>query len=116
MQRAIEETGRRRQKQIEFNLAHGIEPKSIVKKVTDVMEGAREAANDPAGKGRGKGRGKQRVAEPGPDYASFSPDQAAREIKRLEQQMYKHAQDLEFEQAAALRDQIRQVRDAALGG
>jgi excinuclease ABC subunit B len=116
MQRAIDETGRRRQKQIEFNLAHGIEPKSIVKKITDVMEGAREAANEAAGKGRGKGRGKQRLAEQTPDYAGYSPDQAAREIKRLEQQMYKHAQDLEFEQAAALRDQIRRLREMALVG
>ena len=115
MRRAIDETDRRRQKQIEFNLEHGIEPKSIIKKVTDVMEGAREAANEAGAKGK-KGRGKQRVAEAQPDYSTMSPDQAAREIKRLEQQMYKHAQDLEFEQAAAIRDQIRQVREAALVG
>jgi excinuclease ABC subunit B len=111
MQRAIDETDRRRRKQVEFNLAHGIEPASIVKKVTDVMEGAREAANEAPGRGKGKAR---RVAEPQVDYRTMDADAALREIKKLEQQMYKHAQDLEFEQAAAVRDQIRRIREAAL--
>ena len=111
MQRAIDETDRRRRKQVEYNLAHGIEPASIVKKITDVMEGAREAANEAPGRGKGKSR---RVAEPQVDYRAMDADSALREIKKLEQQMYKHAQDLEFEQAAAVRDQIRRIREAAL--
>ena len=111
MQRAIDETDRRRRKQVEYNLAHRIEPASIVKKITDVMEGAREAANEAPGRGKGKAR---RVAEPQVDYRTMDADAALREIKKLEQQMYKHAQDLEFEQAASVRDQIRRIREAAL--
>ena len=109
MQVAMDETDRRRRKQIEYNEAHGITPKTIIKKVADIMEGAREAANEaPAGRGRAR-----RVAEPKADYAAWSPDQAAREIKKLEQRMYQHARDLEFEEAARLRDEIQRIRERA---
>ena len=112
MQAAIDETDRRRQKQVEYNAAHGIVPRTIVKKVVDVMEGARDAANDdrPA---RGKGR---RVAEASADYAGMSPDRLAGHLKKLEQQMYQHARDLEFEQAGRLRDEIRRIKAQALVG
>ena len=110
MQAAIDETDRRRAKQVEYNLEHGIEPRGIVKKITDVMEGAREASNDerlPKGRAR-------RVAEPAADYRVLSTEQLAAKIRKLEQQMYKHAQDLEFEEAGKLRDEIQRIKAAML--
>ncbi len=110
MQAAIDETNRRRTVQLAFNAEHGIVPKGIVKKVTDVMEGAREVQAE-GRDARGRGR---RVAESAPDYARLSPEQLAAQLRKMEQQMYKHAKDLEFEQAAALRDEIQQLKQRAL--
>ncbi|MBS0439536.1 MAG: excinuclease ABC subunit UvrB, partial [Proteobacteria bacterium] len=113
MKRAIEETDRRRNKQIEYNLEHGITPKSVVKKITDIMEGARADAEAERG---GRKRGALRVAEETANYAALSPEKLAAELKRIEAQMYKHAQNLEFEDAARLRDQLHQLREAGLRG
>jgi excinuclease ABC subunit B len=112
MQAALDETDRRRAKQVEYNAAHGIVPRTIVRRVMDIMEGAREAANDdkPA---RGKGRGK--VAEARVDYSTLTPEQLTARLRKLEQQMYKHAQDLEFEEAGKVRDEIRRIKAVALG-
>ncbi|MBL8245288.1 MAG: UvrB/UvrC motif-containing protein, partial [Rhodanobacteraceae bacterium] len=116
MRRALEETDRRRQKQVEYNLAHGITPRSIVKAVTDVMEGAREpAANEvPAGEGAKGRRRALGVAEPRVDYAALSPEQLGNKLKKLEDQMFKHAQNLEFEEAARVRDEIRKIKAQGL--
>jgi excinuclease ABC subunit B len=111
MQAAIDETDRRRAKQVEYNAAHGIVPRTIIKKVVDIMEGAREAANEEKAS-RGKGR---KVAEQKTDYSALTPEQLAARLRKLEQQMYKHAQDLEFEEAGRVRDEIRRVRAEALG-
>src|SRR5262249_3433953 len=81
IRRALEETDRRRRKQLEFNVAHGITPRGIKKAVADIMEGAY------SGSERGLIR---KVAEPGADYSSLTPDQAVRRIKKLEQEMLKH--------------------------
>jgi len=114
MRAAIDETDRRREKQEEYNAAHGIVPRQIVRPVMDVMEGARSEPGESRGKaGRGKAR---QVAEPAPDYAAMDPIQAARKIQELEQRMYQHARDLEFEDAARIRDQIRRLKEASLGG
>ena len=109
MKRAIEETERRRAKQIAYNERHGITPRTIRKAVADIMEGA--AASVP---GRGR-RKTARVAEEGADYAALSPEQAMQRIRKLEQQMYEHARNLEFEEAARIRDEIARIRETALG-
>jgi excinuclease ABC subunit B len=99
--RAIAETDRRRSKQIEFNAEHGITPRTIVKAVGDVMEGARSVQESHA---RDAG-----------DYASMAPEQALKRIKKLDAEMMKLARNLEFEQAARVRDEIQRLRQVALG-
>ena len=108
MQAALDETDRRRQRQVEHNLEHGITPRSVAKPIVDIMEGARAEPGE-AGKGRGKGK---KAGESMADLAKLSPSQFAARIKALEQQMYEHAKNLEFEEAAAVRDQLRQLKDA----
>jgi len=74
------------------------------------MEGARA---EPALAKRGRGRDRQ-VAEQAEDYAALEPGQLAARLAELEQQMYRHARDLEFEEAASVRDRIRQLKEASL--
>ncbi len=107
MERAIAETERRREKQIVSNKRLGVTPQTIRKEVRDVMEGARSG-----GKGRGRGR---RIAEPHTDYLDLTPEQALKQIVVLEKKMYRHARDLEFEQAAQTRDEIDRLRRDGLG-
>ncbi|HUD43509.1 MAG TPA: excinuclease ABC subunit UvrB [Dokdonella sp.] len=119
MQAAIDETDRRRSKQVEYNTTHGITPKSVQRRIVDIMEGARAEPEEGGRSGKGRGRGAaaaRKVAEPAEDYRALSPDQLAARIKQLEARMYKHAQDLEFEDAARLRDQIHTLRERALIG
>jgi excinuclease ABC subunit B len=105
MQRALDETDRRRAKQIEYNIKHGITPQSIVKAVQDIMEGAR---------GDGDRDGRRGLAADEADLL-LAPEQAMKRIKKLEAEMYKHARNLEFEEAARLRDQIEKLRHQAFG-
>ena len=107
MQRAIDETNRRRRKQIEFNRAHGITPRGIHKAVADIMEGARVGAP-------GASRRRARVAEPPGEYAAMPPATLAARLRKLEQEMYRHAANLEFEEAALVRDRMRELRDRGL--
>ena len=115
MQAAMDETARRREKQVTYNEEHGITPQSVVRRIADIMEGARsEGASN---RGRGKsGRGRMAVADEGAEYAALSSGEASNMIKKLEAQMYKHAENLEFEDAARLRDKIGKLRDQALRG
>jgi len=109
MQRAIDETERRRAKQIAFNEEHGLTPKGIKKTVADILEGAMVY-------GPGKGK-KRRAAEAKGRYDDSiagevtSLKNLAAQISALEDKMYKHAQNLEFEQAAAIRDRIQHLRE-----
>ncbi len=105
MARAIAETERRRARQIEYNQAHGITPRTIVKAVTDVMEGARSTGTESSPRGR-------RGEEP---PSLLGPEQALKQIRKLEAEMYKHARNLEFEEAARIRDQIERLRQQAFG-
>jgi excinuclease ABC subunit B len=101
MQRAIDETERRRAKQIAYNELHGITPTAIKKKVSDVMDLGQDADLP-------------KVAEKIKLAKGKTPYQLQAEIKQLEQKMLQHAKDLEFELAAQLRDQIHQLREALL--
>ena len=107
MQRAIDETNRRRGKQIEFNRTHGITPKGIRKAVADIMEGARTGAP-------GSPRRFAKVAESIGEYAAMTPSMLVAHLRKLEQQMYRHAGNLEFEEAILVRDQIRELREQGL--
>ncbi len=106
MRRAIDETERRRAKQIEFNKLHDITPTGIVKGIKDMIDGlysldeAREVLN---------------VAQESAKYEAMSEKQVSREIKRLEKQMQDHAKNLEFEQAAQARDELRKLKELLFG-
>jgi excinuclease ABC subunit B len=112
MKRAMEETERRREKQVAYNRQHGITPQSIRKNVQDIMEGARADTTDFGFKMGKKKRGAEEAA---PNLRMLSPEQIVREIKRLEAQMYKHARNLEFEEAAKIRDAIEKLKQQELG-
>jgi excinuclease ABC subunit B len=106
MRFALDETERRREKQIAHNEAHGIRPETIRKAVADVMEGARSEKTMKVGR---------KAAEARPEWESMSPEEAVKHIAKLEQQMFRHARELEFEEAARLRDEIDEIRRAVLG-
>ncbi|AVF54889.1 excinuclease ABC subunit B [Pseudomonas fulva] len=108
MQRAIDETERRREKQIAFNEAHGIVPKSVVKDITDILEGA----TVPGARSK-KRKGMAKAAEESARYEAElrTPGEITKRIKQLEDKMMQYARDLEFEAAAQLRDEITQLRD-----
>lgn len=104
MQRAIAETDRRRAKQEAFNKEHNITPVSVSKSIVDIMEGSH------IGLKYNRNRGKQDAVETF-DYTHLTPKELVKKIQELEQKMYESAKNLEFEQAAALRDQIKILTD-----
>ena len=108
MRRAMDETERRREKQMAFNVEHGVTPISVKKAVTDILEGA-------LGAGRSSTRSFDRVAEELVEYGRLTPEQLQKQVKQMEQQMYRHARDLEFEEAARLRDRIHHLQAGNLG-
>ena len=109
MKKAIDETERRRAKQVAFNEAHGITPKGVVKRIKDLIDGVySEKAGEEA---RKLEQARQHLAE----VEDMSEKDLAKEIKRLEKQMLEHARNLEFEQAARVRDQLARLKDRVLG-
>jgi len=115
MQRAIEVTDARRKKQMAYNQAHGITPKTIQKTITDVMERASGGGDYRPGHGNVNPTEYAKVAEETMAYVELSPGQLAQRIAQLEKQMFQHAQDLEFEEAARVRDEIARIQEIALG-
>ena len=107
MRRAIDETERRRTKQIAFNEARGITPKTVQKNIADIMEAAYPGA-PPTAKRFAK------VAEQTVEYSALTPTQMAQKIKKLEKAMYEHAKNLEFEQAAQVRDELKALQGRGL--
>ena len=110
MQRAIDETNRRRDKQVTFNKKHGITPRGITKKVPDIMEGARKSPAE-----RAIYRTRLEDVTDSAEYLALTPEQGMKKIKQLEQRMYEHARNLEFEEAAKLRDKLFHLKDVVLG-
>jgi len=109
MQQAMEETERRREKQRRFNEDHGITPATIYKSVTDILQTAIP------GSGLAIPSTQKRVAEPAASYSKpLTPKQLAKKIKQMEEAMYKHAKDLEFEQAAKIRDELKLLQEQVL--
>ncbi|MEE8364957.1 MAG: excinuclease ABC subunit UvrB [Gammaproteobacteria bacterium] len=105
MQRAIDETDRRREKQVAYNYAHNITPRGIKKAVTDVMDvGYASASNQ-------RGRRFDKVAEQAREYQELSAKQLNARLQKLEKRMYEHARNLEFEEAAQVRDDIVVIKD-----
>ena len=107
MRRAIDETERRRQRQIDFNREHGITPRTIVKRVRDLIDGVYSEKATQEAERRDLERSQ---------YEALDEKDLAREVKRLEKLMLEHARQLEFEQAARVRDQLARLREQALGG
>ncbi len=100
MRRAIDETDRRRATQHQFNLDNNIKPKGVIRKITDVMEVGTRASAEKL----------NRVAEKIADYQLLSTKEIDAKIEQLEKDMFTHAQNLEFEQAAAVRDEVAKLR------
>jgi excinuclease ABC subunit B len=110
MKKAIDETNRRRSLQEAYNKEHGITPKSVQKAVKDILQGSKDADFIPAGYIK-----VQQSSEEALDYLSMTPKQLATELDKLEKKMLEHAQNLDFEEAAAIRDQITHIHENVFG-
>ena len=106
MQQAIEETDRRRDKQRQFNIDHHIEPATIYKSVTDILQLSIPGSGLPGGDKK-----ISKVAEYTADYKAMTPKQLGKKLKQLEDDMYRYAKNLEFEQAARIRDEIKVLQE-----
>ena len=106
MKKAMVETERRRNKQIAFNLKHGIQPKGVQKRIKDIIDGVYDVQEK---------RVELQIAQRKAQYEMMSERELANEISRLEKQMMAEAKNLEFEKAAATRDQIAKIKELAFG-
>jgi|WetSurSiteA1Bulk_404760.scaffolds.fasta_scaffold00896_7 excinuclease ABC subunit B len=105
MQQAIDETDRRREKQRVFNIKHGIKPTGVFKTISDILQTGLPSIGTKTA---------QQVSESQADYAVLNPKQLSKKLKQLEDAMYQHAKNLEFEQAAKVRDEIRRLQELGL--
>jgi excinuclease ABC subunit B len=106
MQRAIDETNRRRGKQIAFNTAQGITPRGVTKRIRDIIDGVYDART---------AEKELKAAQGAAGYARMSEADLAKEIRRLEKEMMEHARNLEFEQAGEVRDRLRVLKGELFG-
>jgi excinuclease ABC subunit B len=106
IQRAIDETARRRTKQVEFNTEHGIVPRGVIKQVRELIDGVYDPSQE---------KKELKAAEERVQYESLGEKGAAKEIKRLEKLMLDHARNLEFEKAAQVRDQLTLLKERVFG-
>src|SRR5918992_1385112 len=102
MRRAIDETERRRNKQLAYNVHHSITPKGIIKRIKDLIDGVYDASADEAAREEAR-------------FEAMSEKQIAREIRLLEKKMLEHAKNLEFEDAAAARDRLAELKKRVFG-
>ena len=105
MRRAMDETARRREKQTAYNVAHNITPKSVKKEIRDIIDGVYKSDSLENEFGLVDGQ----------DYEKMGPKDLAREIKRLENEMFEHAKNLEFEKASEVRDKLASIRKQVFG-
>ena len=114
MRHAISETNRRRKRQLDYNEEHGIDPQTIRKKVTDILEMVRLRDSDDTGvasSGGGRGRGRSRRSSAVfADLEGVPPDELGRLIQSLQEEMHEAAKDLRFEEAARLRDEVNELK------
>jgi excinuclease ABC subunit B len=107
MQRAMDETRRRREKQLEYNQQHGITPRSVKKSIGNIMEGAQSRYDQQ------RYQQLHEIADEGMEYGTITPQLAVKKIHHLEQKMYDYARNLEFEDAARVRDEIQKLKSVA---
>jgi excinuclease ABC subunit B len=106
MRKAIAETERRRAKQIHFNETHGITPKGVSKRIKDIIDGVYDSES---------AHRELKAAQQQANYEAMSEKQISREIKRLEKEMVEYAKNLEFEKAAAARDELFRIKEQVFG-
>lgn len=106
MKAAMDETARRREKQMAFNKAHGIVPKGVSKRIKDIIDGVYD---------KDEAQRERKAAQEQASYEALSEKQLAKEMKRLEKAMHDSAKNLEFEKAAEFRDQLKKLREKFYG-
>ena len=114
MRQAMDETDRRRTKQHAYNVEHGITPRGVAKSVKTIIDGVQHYGYERQ-QGRKAGKQQYGIAEEIKKYGAMTPSEVSKQLDLLEKQMYQHASNLEFEQAAAIRDKIEMIDKTVFG-